>query len=104
MDRACLFAKNSRNNNVKFELTDESSLLISSYSNDLGKIEEMQQIESISGEKNLVISLDGSFIMDALKAINEELVSLSFSGSMRPVLIQPVEDCTQKHLVSPVRT
>jgi len=104
IDRACLFAKDSRNNNVKLELTDESNILISSYSNDLGKIEEVQQIKSVSGKKNLVISLDGSFIMDALKAISEELVSLSFSGSMRPVLIQPVESCTQKHLVSPVRT
>jgi DNA polymerase III subunit beta len=104
IDRACLFARDSRNNNVKLQITDDSSLLISSYSNDLGKIEEVQHIESITGEKNLVISLDGSFIMDALKAISEELVSLSFSGSMRPVLIQPVKSCTQKHLVSPVRT
>ncbi|MEH7443956.1 DNA polymerase III subunit beta [Bacillus sp. JJ1122] len=104
IDRACLFARDSRNNNVKLEILDNSKLLISSFSSDLGKIEEVQKIESISGEKKLVISLDGCFLMDALKAISEDLVSLSFSGSMRPVLIQPVESCTQKHLVSPVRT
>jgi len=104
IDRACLFARDSRNNNVKLEILNDSNLLISSFSSDLGKIEEVQKIESISGEKKLVISLDGCFLMDALKAISEELVSLSFSGSMRPVLIQPVESCTQKHLVSPVRT
>lgn len=104
IERACLFAKDSRNNNVKMEIRDGKSILISSFSSDLGKIEEVQHVESIIGEKDLVISLDGSFFADALKAFSEERICLSFYGSMKPVLIQPVDSCNHRHLVSPVRS
>ncbi|MFJ7932586.1 DNA polymerase III subunit beta [Peribacillus sp. NPDC096448] len=104
IDRACLFANEWRNNNVHIEILDKSKLRISSNSSDLGKIEETQSIKSFRGEAGLSVSLDGSFLLDALKAIKENEVKLSFGGPMRPVLIEPSDNSSYLHLISPVRT
>lgn len=104
IDRACLFAKDWKNNNVNIEIKGGSKIRIFSSSTEIGKIEETQSIKSICGEKELSISLDGSFLMDALKVINEEEVSFAFSGSMRPILIQPIGNHDHLHLISPVRS
>lgn len=103
IDRACLFAHEWKNNNVLLEMK-EGALKISSVSSAMGKIEETQPLLEIIGERELSISLDGTFLMDALKAIQEEHVLLSFSGSMRPVIIKPVSGESYIQLVSPVRS
>ncbi|MFD0771559.1 DNA polymerase III subunit beta [Bacillus sp. CGMCC 1.60114] len=104
IDRACLFANEWRNNNVNLEIKDGTKIRIFSTSSELGKIEETQNIKMINGEIELSISLDGSFLMDALKVIKEEEIRLSFGGSMRPVLIEPVDNSSYLHLISPVRS
>ena len=104
IDRACLFANEWRNNNVHIEILDKRKLRISSNSSDLGKIEETQSINSFRGAAGLCVSLDGSFLLDALKAIKENEVKLSFGGPMRPVLIEPSDNSSYLHLISPVRT
>ena len=103
IDRACLFALEWKNNNVLLEIK-EGTLKISSVSSAIGKIEETQPLLEITGERELSISLDGNFLMDALKAIQEEHVLLSFSGSMKPVIIKPVSGESYIQLVSPVRS
>ncbi|AND40848.1 DNA polymerase III subunit beta [Cytobacillus pseudoceanisediminis] len=103
IDRACLFALEWKNNNVLLEIK-EGALKISSVSSAIGKIEETQPLLEITGERELSISLDGNFLMDALKAIQEEHVLLSFSGSMKPVIIKPVSGESYIQLVSPVRS
>ena len=77
---------------------------ISSVSSAIGKIEETQPLLEIIGERELSISLDGNFLMDALKAIQEEYVLLCFSGSMKPVIVKPFRDGSYIQLVSPVRS
>ncbi|MET1178381.1 DNA polymerase III subunit beta [Peribacillus simplex] len=104
IDRACLFASEWRNNNVHLEILDNSKLRISSNSSELGKIEETQSIKAIRGDAGLSISLDGSFLLDALKAIKEKEVKLSFGGPMKPILIEPSDNSSYLHLISPVRT
>lgn len=103
IDRAGLFNRDSRNNNVKLELCHGSTLKITSFSQDLGKIEEIQQIIQSQGEKDLSISINSTFLIEALKAFTEEEVTLNFSGSMRPILIMPNSNKRHIHLISPVR-
>lgn len=103
IDRASLFNRESRNNNVKLELINESTLKITSYSPDLGKIEETQQIIDVYGEKELSLSLNSIFLIEALRAFTEEEVTLNYSGSMRPILIKPNSNKRHLHLISPVR-
>ncbi|MCU6599553.1 hypothetical protein OCO53_03610 [Peribacillus frigoritolerans] len=42
--------------------------------------------------------------MGCLKSEKENEVKLSFGGPMRPVLIEPSDDSSYRHLISPVRT
>jgi len=104
IDRACLFASEWKNNNVHLEIKNDTKIRISSNSSEIGKIEETQNIKMINGETNLSISIDGSFLMDALKVIKEEEIRISFGGSMRPVLIEPIDNSSYLHLISPVRS
>jgi DNA polymerase III subunit beta len=104
IDRACLFSSEWKNNNVHLDIKDGTKIKISSTSSEIGKIEETQNINAIDGETDLSISLDGSFLIDALKVIKEEEIRLSFGGSMRPVLIEPIDNSSYLHLISPVRS
>jgi DNA polymerase-3 subunit beta len=103
VDRSSLLASEWANNNVNLEIIDESTIKISSNASQVGKISETQQIDAIHGEKQLNISFDGRFMVDALKTMKEETVTLSFGGSMRPILIEAGEQSAAVHLISPVR-
>ncbi|PFD41965.1 DNA polymerase III subunit beta [Bacillus cereus] len=103
VDRSSLLASEWANNNVNLEIIDESTIKISSNASQVGKISETQQIDTIHGQKQLNISFDGRFMVDALKAMKEDLVTLSFGGSMRPILIEAGEQSAAVHLISPVR-
>ncbi|MGE7881761.1 DNA polymerase III subunit beta [Bacillus sp. NPDC094077] len=103
VDRSSLLASEWANNNVNLEIINKSTIKISSNASQIGKISETQQIDVIRGEKQLNISFDGRFMIDALRAIKEETVTLSFGGSMRPILIEAGEQSAAVHLISPVR-
>ncbi|PFE97808.1 DNA polymerase III subunit beta [Bacillus thuringiensis] len=103
VDRSSLLASEWANNNVNLEIINESTIKISSNASQIGQISETQQIDAIQGEKQLNISFDGRFMVDALRAIKEETITLSFGGSMRPILIEAGEQSAAIHLISPVR-
>ncbi|MDA1527008.1 MULTISPECIES: DNA polymerase III subunit beta [Bacillus cereus group] len=103
VDRSSLLASEWANNNVNLEIVNESTIQISSNASQIGKISETQQIDVIQGKKQFNISFDGRFMLDALRAIKEETVTLSFSGSMRPILIEAGTQSAAIHLISPVR-
>ncbi|HDR8071527.1 TPA: DNA polymerase III subunit beta [Bacillus cereus] len=103
VDRSSLLASEWANNNVNLEIINESTIKISSNASQIGQISETQQIDAIQGEKQLNISFDGRFMVDALRAIKEETITLSFGGSMRPILIEAGEQSATVHLISPVR-
>lgn len=103
VDRSSLLASEWTNNNVNLEIINESAIKISSNASQIGKISETQQIDAIQGEKQLNISFDGRFMVDALRALKEETITLSFGGSMRPILIEAGEQSAAVHLISPVR-
>ncbi|MEK7016359.1 DNA polymerase III subunit beta [Bacillus sp. FSL R9-9410] len=104
VDRSSLLASEWANNNVNLEIIDEFTIQISSNASQIGKISETQHIDAIHGEKQLNISFDGRYMVDTLKAIKEDRVTLSFGGSMRPILIEAGEQSAAVYLISPVRT
>ncbi|WP_110926716.1 DNA polymerase III subunit beta [Bacillus massiliglaciei] len=104
IDRSCLFSSEGKNSTVLLEIIDGKKLKISSASSEIGKIEETQKIKEIQGETHLRISLDGTFLIDALRGIKEQEIYLSFNGSMRPVLIEPINNASYFQLISPVRS
>lgn len=104
IDRACLFAGEWKNNNVVLSI-NEQKLSISSGSSEMGSIEELQEIKAIEGEFDLKISVDGHFLLDALKTINDVEVKMKFYGPMKPIVIESAErKSSYLHLISPVRS
>lgn len=104
IDRACVFSNEWKHNNVQLEIVDAATIKISSNSTEVGMIEEIQKIIHIYGQNDIHMSFDGRFVLEALKEIQEENVTISFYGLMKPVVIKPQNNSTCLHLVSPVRT
>ncbi|WP_318616526.1 DNA polymerase III subunit beta [Sporosarcina sp. YIM B06819] len=103
IDRASLLAREERNNIVRFS-TDEGKVIeISSNSPEVGKVEELVEAISITGEE-LKISFSAKYMMDALKAIDGQDVAIQFTGAMRPFILKSVDDDSILQLILPVRT
>lgn len=102
-DRAALIARDQVSNVVKLNiLPEEGKLLITANSPEVGKVEEEVQVEMISGGE-LCIACNALFIIDALKAINNSDVIMSFNGDMRPFILRDQYDETTIQLIVPVR-
>ncbi|MGL4335911.1 MAG: DNA polymerase III subunit beta [Turicibacter sp.] len=102
-DRAALIARDQVSNVVKLNiLPNENKLLITAQSPEVGKVEEEVNIEMISGGE-LRIACSAVFIIDALKAINNTNLILSFNGDMRPFVLKDQFDETTIQLIVPVR-
>ena len=54
--------------------------------------------------KEMKIAMNGKYILDALKALTEEKVVLSFNSSVSPFTVENEEDKRCQYLVLPVRT
>ena len=104
IDRACVFSSEWKHNNVQLEVMEDMTIKISSNSTEVGMIEELQKIIHIDGQYDIQMSFDGRFVLDALKRIQEENVTIRFDGLMKPIVIQPLNISTSLHLISPVRS
>ncbi|QBP42925.1 MULTISPECIES: DNA polymerase III subunit beta [Paenisporosarcina] len=103
IDRASLLAREERNNIVRFTSLEGNVVEISSSSPEVGKVEEEIQATSIEGEE-LKISFSAKYMMDALKAVDEQDVMVQFTGAMRPFIIKSAHDDSILQLILPVRT
>ena len=69
---------------------------------EMGKVEE-----SVSAEldgKELKIAMNAKYLLDAVKALEEENVLLSFNTSVSPFTLDNAVKKTCKYLILPVRT
>src|SRR5690625_319052 len=103
IDRASLLAKEERNNVVKLTTKDNDIIDITSNSPEVGKVAEDIVIESVTGEE-LKISFSAKYMLDALKAIESDEVTIDFTGAMRPFVIRPASKEPIIQLITPVRT
>ncbi len=103
IDRASLLAREGRNNVVKFSTIEEKVIEVSSNTPEIGKVVEELQAQVITGEE-LKISFSAKYVMDALKALEGQEIKISFTGAMRPFIIQPLNDDSILQLILPVRT
>lgn len=103
IDRASLLARESRNNVVKLSTLETGEIEISSNTPEVGKVVEDIKSESLQGEE-LKISFSAKYMMDALKALEGTDIKISFTGAMRPFIIQPLNDDSTLQLILPVRT
>ncbi|MDO4499925.1 MAG: DNA polymerase III subunit beta [Erysipelotrichaceae bacterium] len=95
------FIKSDGKNIVKLTITAEEIDITSS--NQIGSSYENVKLISFEGDP-FEISCSGKYLMDAIKAIGSENITISFSGELRPLIITNKEDNSVVQLISPVRT
>lgn len=100
IDRAS-FIKSDGKNIVKLAINSQNVNITAA--NQIGSSYENIPVTYFEG-KEFEISCSGKYLIDAIKAIDEDDIVLSFSGELRPFLITPKEDDSIIQLISPVRT
>ncbi|ENO7312109.1 DNA polymerase III subunit beta [Staphylococcus pseudintermedius] len=102
IDRASLLAREGGNNVIKLS-TGDTQIELSSTSPEIGAVKEEVTANDVEGG-NLKISFNSKYMMDALKAIDNEEVEVEFFGTMKPFILKPKDDDTVTQLILPIRT
>ncbi len=99
IERASVMARKGKNNLIVLSIGEER-MTITSRSEE-GTVREELFI-NLEGDE-LKIGFNAKFILDALKAIDDEEVLLDLNTSVSPCIIRPVEGNAYEYLVLPVR-
>lgn len=102
IDRASLLAREGGNNVIKLSAGDEQ-VELSSTSPEIGTVKEEVTANEVEGG-NLKISFNSKYMMDALKAIDNDEVEVEFFGTMKPFILKPKDDDSVTQLILPIRT
>ena len=71
---------------------------------EVGKVNEELDIESLSGN-DLTISFNPTYLIEALKALKSETVTIRFISPIRPFTLTPSDNSENFiQLITPVRT
>ncbi len=99
VERAAVLIRGDKNNLITLDMGG-GLVKISSFS-DLGNMAESVPagIEGV----DLTISMNAKYLLDALKALDEESVTLSFNGPISPFILQNAEKKGALYLILPVR-
>lgn len=99
IERASLLAKEGKNNLIKL-IIKNNLLTITSRSEEGNVIEEL--IMEKTGE-DLEIGFNSKYVMDVLKAVDDEKLLMEFNTSTTPCLVKPIEGDQFEYLILPVR-
>ena len=99
VERAAILIRGDKNNLITLDVV--SNLLRISATSDIGKVDETVRVMTDGAE--LVISMNAKFLLDALRALEEEDVVLSFNGPISPFILQNVQKKDSLYLILPVR-
>ena len=102
IDRASLLAREGGNNVIKLS-TGNELVELSSTSPEIGTVNEEVKASNVDGG-NLKISFNSKYMMDALKAIDNDEVEIEFFGTMKPFILKPKDDDSVTQLILPIRT
>lgn len=101
IDRVSLLS-DEQNNIIKLEM-NENSVLLSSFMQEIGSVEENLMNAFYKGDP-LNISFSCKYASEAIKAFNQEKIRINFTGEMKPFTIQAMDHDDMIQLVLPVRT
>ena len=103
MERSRLLSNATQNGTVKLEIV-KGIVSAHVHSPEVGRVNEEIDTESVSGE-DLTISFNPTYLIEALKAVDSEKVTISFISAVRPFTLVPNEDAENFiQLITPVRT
>ncbi len=100
IERASVMIRGDKNNLLIFDI--KIGKIILNANSDIGKIEETVNAD-LQG-KELKIAMNGKYVLDALKALEEEDIVMSFNSSVSPFTVENRIDKCYQYLILPVRT
>jgi DNA polymerase-3 subunit beta len=100
IERAAVLTRGDKNNLVLFDI--KNGKINVTANSDIGKVEETVYAE-LDG-KELRIAMNGKYLLDAVKALDEEEIVLSFNTPVSPFTVENKENKRCQYLVLPVRT
>ena len=101
VDRAALLTQ-GKDKNIVNMLVD-NTVLTTSASSELGKVEEKINIESNNKEK-LKLSYSSKYMLDALKTLKEEELLIMLNSDTKPIILKSVKDESLIQLILPIKT
>lgn len=99
IERAALISREGKKHPIKIEL--DGDLMIITSNTELGTAREEIPV-SLEG-KELVIAFNPRYLIEALKAIDEDKVCVQFISSVTPCIIKPEDGEYYKYLILPIR-
>lgn len=99
IDRASVVIRGDKNNLVVLDINQKGVFV--SATSEMGSV-----AETVQGEfkgKDLKIGMNGKYLLDALKALNEEKVKMSFNTPVSPFTLENEFDKSNSYLIVPVR-
>lgn len=100
VERASVLIRGDKNNLVLFDI--KSGKILMNANSDMGKIEE-----TVAGElegKELKIAMNGKFLSEAVKALEEDVIELAFNTNVTPFTVNNLQNRRFEYLILPVRT
>ena len=100
VERASVLIRGDKNNLIMFDIKPGKIGLTAN--SEMGKIDEIVLAELDGAE--LKIAMNAKYLLDALKALDEENVVLSFNAPVMPFTAENLENKKSEYLILPVRT
>lgn len=100
VERAAVLIRGEKDNLIILDMKNGKAVV--NATSDMGKIEETVSAE-LDG-KELKVAMNSKYLLDAVKALEEEYIILSFNTAVTPFTLENVEDKTSQYLVVPLRT
>ena len=99
IERASLLSREGKNNLIKIIIKNDL-MTITSRSEE-GNVKEEIIVEKTGND--LEIGFNSKFVLDVLKVIDDEQVSLNFKTGVSPCVVKPVDGDYYEYLILPVR-
>jgi DNA polymerase-3 subunit beta len=100
IERAAILVRSDKNSLIIFDISS-GKVEISSNS-EIGNVQEPVKAE-VEG-KDLKIAMNSKFIIDAINALTEDVIVLSFNNQVQPFICQNKDNKDILYLILPVRT
>ncbi|MBQ5930092.1 MAG: DNA polymerase III subunit beta [Clostridia bacterium] len=100
IERASVLIRGEKNSFIQFDI--KMNKIIITANSEMGKVEETVGAD-LDG-KELKIAMNGKFVLDAVKALTEETIVMSFNTSVSPFTLTNASESRCQYLVLPVRT
>lgn len=99
VERAALISSDGKNNLVRVNITN--NLLTVTSRSDEGSVKEEMIVEKTGDD--IEIGFNSKYLLDSVKALDDEIIKFNFNTSVTPSLITPLEGDSYDFLVLPVR-